>query len=78
MDYSVNRIEARKFLDVTELKFRELLNRNRLNPVYSKTLPNAKQPGRLLEDHAGNEEWYSMDDLHKLKLVLEAERSNQR
>jgi hypothetical protein len=77
MDDCITRGEAIKFLGVTELKFRELLNSNRLNPIYSRTYPNPKQPGKLLEEHPDNEECYSMDDLRQLKLALDTERTNQ-
>jgi hypothetical protein len=75
MDEHIPRSEAIKLLGVTTLKFEELLSGNRLSPIMSRTYPNPKQPGKLLEEHPNNQEWCSVNDLRKLKLALDAERS---
>jgi hypothetical protein len=74
MDEYVNKEDATKFLGVTKLKFEELLRGGRLNPELSRTYPNPREPGKLLEEHPNNEECYSLNDLRKLKQALDAER----
>lgn len=76
MDEYVTKSEATKFLGITALKFEELLNAERLNPILSRTYPNLRKPGKFLEEHPNNEEWYSMNDLRKLKLSLDTNGVN--
>lgn len=69
LDDFVSREEAIKFLDVTEMRFNELLNSGELSTILSRTKPQPGWPFEPLSQHPDNEEWYSMAALQKLKVA---------